>query len=95
MFLRRQVVDREGEEGEVSRCYWSSDDRTRLIQNGNAQSLNSLKGRWIQLTDILLASKWIHLGDPLLMLPCSKEELLIELGLMLTSAKSLKSGSRS
>ena len=29
-----------------------------------------LKGRWIQLPDPLVESKWIHWFDPLLALPC-------------------------
>ena len=37
-----------------------------------ANRLYWLKGRWIQLPDLLLASKWIHLVDPLLALPCMK-----------------------
>ena len=37
--------------------------------------LIGLKGRWIKLPDLLLASKWIHLVDPLLELPCSLHTL--------------------
>ena len=45
--------------------YTPLDDRTRLT----SRSLCRLKGRWIRLTDLLQASKWIHLVDPLLALP--------------------------
>ena len=37
----------------------------------NAHSLYKLKGRWIQLPDPLLASKWIHLVDQFQALPCN------------------------
>ena len=36
-----------------------------------AHSLYMLKGREIQLPDLLLACKWIHLVDPILTLPCT------------------------
>ena len=54
--------------------YPSLDDRTRLIYKCIMYilCLHRLRGRWIRLPDLLLASKWIQLLDPLLALRCIK-----------------------
>ena len=39
------------------------------IQMYNAHSLFMIKGRRIQLPDLLLASRWMQLLDPVLVLP--------------------------
>ena len=40
------------------------------IQMYKAHSLYRLKGRQIRMPDLLLASKWLQLLDPLLAFPC-------------------------
>ena len=51
--------------------YLPSDDKRRLTHRlYDAYSSSRLKGSWIWLPDLLLASMWIYLVDPFLALPC-------------------------
>ena len=69
--VRRLVIGRAKGEWEVSRSLlafgWYNEAGIRMFK---AHSLYRLKGRWIGLPDLLLASKWIHLIDPIA-LPCN------------------------
>ena len=61
-------------EMEAARSVKEWQDKTN-IQNEWAHSLHRLKGRWIRLHKILLASQWIHFIEPLLALPCNTKGL--------------------
>ena len=54
------------------RCQGKTD-----MQVCKAHHLYVLKGRWIRLPYVLLASKWIHLADPFLALPRRDDELFL------------------
>ena len=52
--------------GEVSRGLFTYGWQEEAdVQNDNEYSFSRLKGKWIQIPDTLLASKWICLVDPL------------------------------
>ena len=61
-------------------------DKT-LIQMYKAQCLHRLKGRWMRLPDLPLASKWIHLVDPFLALPCMHKLFICMYDLGCSAAK--------